>query len=332
MGELLRLSLIMPAARETVAASNLIEGKFWRAAAADWQPLFGGFFTQGISVEWHDFHLHRDLEWSRSFHPGSLEICLNFSGAAAWGERVLGAGEVAVYTVGATRPPSIPRDSPLPPRRAELAVRKAGSLHRFITIELSREFLQRAFAGKLKFLKPEWRSFAEGEGAAGGELEIAAMGTALLGLRQSLLRPPVPAAARESWYGAKVMEIMAHVAFREEAELFCQRHQRQSRERVERARYLLERDLENPPSLEMLAQEAGCSTFHLSRIFAEQVGMSIPKFLRTRRVELAAEYLRAGRMNVTQAAMAVGYSSLSAFNKAFVEQMGCCPGLYPVAA
>jgi AraC-like DNA-binding protein len=306
----------MPAASEP-AVSNLIEGKFWRAAAASWQPLFGGFFTRGLSIEWHDFHLHRDLDWSRSFHPESLEICLNFSGAAAWGERVLGPGEIAAYTIGT---------------RAARAIRKAGSLHRFITIELSRDFLRAAFTGQLELLKPAWRSFAEGQGNAGGGLEIATMGTALLGLRQSLLQPPVPAAARESWYQAKAMEIMAHVAFRNEepAELFCQRHQRQSRERVERARYLLERDLENPPSLEMLAQEAGCSTFHLSRIFAEQVGMSIPKFLRTRRIELAAEYLRGGTMNVTQAAMAVGYSSLSAFNKAFVEQMGCCPGLYPV--
>jgi AraC-like DNA-binding protein len=306
----------MPAAPK-IEASNLIEGRFWRAAEASWQPLFGGFFTHGISVEWHDFHLHRDLEWSRSFHPGSLEICLNFSGTAAWGDRLLGPGEVAVYTVGA---------------RAERAVRKAGSLHRFITIEVSREYLGSVFAGKLELLKREWRTFAEGLGKGGCCLEIAGMGTALLGLRQPLLQPPVPGAARESWYQAKVLEILAHVAFREEepAELFCQRHQRQSRERVERARYLLERDLENPPSLEMLAQEAGCSTFHLSRIFAEQVGMSIPKFLRTRRIELAAEYLRGGTMNVTQAAMAVGYSSLSAFNKAFVEQMGCCPGLYPV--
>lgn len=58
--------------------------------------------------------------------------------------------------------------------------------------------------------------------------------------------------------------------------------------------------------------------------------MSIPRYLRTKRIDRAAELLRSGKANVTEAAMAVGYSSLSAFNKAFVEQMGCCPGLYPV--
>jgi AraC-like DNA-binding protein len=95
------------------------------------------------------------------------------------------------------------------------------------------------------------------------------------------------------------------------------------------ARYLLERDPENPPSLEMLAQDVECSPFHLSRIFTEAHGMSIPRFVRTRRIEKAAELLRSGKMNLTEAAFAVGYASLSAFNRAFVEQMGCCPGLYP---
>ena len=80
----------------------------------------------------------------------------------------------------------------------------------------------------------------------------------------------------------------------------------------------------------MLAKEVECSTFHLSRIFAEEAGMSIPRFLRTKRIERAAEFLKARKMNVTDAAMAVGYSSLSSFNKAFVEQIGCCPGLYPL--
>ena len=69
----------------------------------------------------------------------------------------------------------------------------------------------------------------------------------------------------------------------------------------------------------------------MSRIFAQETGASIPKFLRMKRIEKAAAFIRSGKMNVTEAAMAVGYSSLGAFTKAFVEQMGCCPGLYPFA-
>jgi AraC-like DNA-binding protein len=47
-------------------------------------------------------------------------------------------------------------------------------------------------------------------------------------------------------------------------------------------------------------------------------------------MERAAELLRTGRCNVTEAAVAVGYNSLSHFSSAFHETFGCCPGLYPL--
>jgi len=93
-------------------------------------------------------------------------------------------------------------------------------------------------------------------------------------------------------------------------------------------KYLIERDLENPPTLEMLAGEVDCSPFYLSRLFAEEAGLSMPKYLRLKRVEKAADLMVARGANVTEAAMAVGYSSLSAFQKAFVEQYGSSPGVY----
>ena len=78
----------------------------------------------------------------------------------------------------------------------------------------------------------------------------------------------------------------------------------------------------------MLAEQVGCGTFHLSRMFSQQVGQTVPQYLRQLRLEKAAQLLREGRHNVTEAATAVGYSSLSHFSKAFWETYGCCPGLY----
>ena len=48
-------------------------------------------------------------------------------------------------------------------------------------------------------------------------------------------------------------------------------------------------------------------------------------------MERAAELLLGGRHNVTEAAMEVGYSSLSHFSKAFCTTIGCCPALFPNA-
>ena len=263
------------------------------------------------------------MDWGRSFHPGSLEVCLNFSGAGVFqdghAERAIGPGQMAVYTV---------QDHRL------RATRQADSFHRFLTLELTADFLRAYFArDELAKMTPAIRRFAENNGEAAPYLEVRTLPTSLLSARVQFVEPPVPGPARNTWYLGRVLEILAQTIFPVEDpdELFCQRHQRTNRERVERVCYLVTRDLENPPTLDMLAQEVGCSPFYLSRIFAQEAGASIPKFLRLRRLEKAADLLRTGRANVTEAATAVGYASLSAFNKAFLEHFGCCPGLYPHA-
>ena len=117
---------------------------------------------------------------------------------------------------------------------------------------------------------------------------------------------------------------------RGEDELFCDRQKRLARERVERVVALLRKNLVEPLRLEEIGREVGCSPFHLSRTFSREVGMSIPQYLRKLRMERAAELLRSGKYNVTEAALEVGYSSLSHFSQAFCQTMGCCPGLYPL--
>jgi AraC-like DNA-binding protein len=282
--------------------------------------LHGSFETDGISVEWHEFSLDRDMDWGRSFHPGSLEICLNFSGTGTLHDgdarRDLGPNEIAVYTV---------RERPVN------AVRRSDTLHRFLTLELSPDFLQTHLSGQMDSLKPPVQRFIERAGDGPPFLEIQRLPASFLAARLQFLNPPVPDFAHRTWYLGRVLEILACTLFppQDPDELFCKRHQRTNSSRIERVRFLIERDIENPPTLEMLADEVGCSTFYLSRMFAQEAGTSIPKFLRMKRIEKAAELLRGGRMNVTEVAMTVGYSSLSAFSKAFVDVMGCCPGLYP---
>ena len=292
----------------------------WQDIQGTWKRLHGSFPEQGLSIEWHDFRVEQDMDWGRSFHPGSLEICLNFSGNGVLddgaGERSLGPNQVALYTLQ---------------KRRLRATRNANSMHRFLTLELSSRFLGRHLAGQLDQLKPAIGQFVARGAKASPYLEVHAMPASLLASRVQFVEPPVSRPAHKTWYLGRVLEILSQTLFVEEdpGELFCQKHQRTNRERIERVRFLIERDLENPPSLDMLAQEVGCSTFYLSRIFAQETGASIPKFLRMKRIEKAAELIKTGRMNVTEAAFTVGYSSLSAFTKAFVEQTGCCPGLYP---
>ena len=73
-----------------------------------------------------------------------------------------------------------------------------------------------------------------------------------------------------------------------------------------------------------LAEAAGFSAFHFSRMFAGMVGESPGEFLRRLRLERAASALRS-RERVTEVAFDAGYESLEAFSRAFRAAFGCAP-------
>ena len=294
----------------------------WKEVATGWRQLYGDFERLGLSVEWHDFRTQRALDWGRSFHPHSLEFCLNLNGHGAVGAEGCvrsdyDPGNSGYYAIA---------DEPLP------ASRHARDHHQFVTLEFSRSHLQKQLMQNEPGLEPEIRRVIFGD-----RTETVVAPTRLMSIQQrdvvaSLREPPVAKAAQILWYQSKALELMAHFLFMpKDPEFFCMRQKRVARERVERTKELLARDLANPPTLEMLGQEVGCSPFYLSRIFSREVGLTIPQYLRNLRMERAAELLRTGRYNVTEAATEVGYSSLSHFSKAFCETIGCCPVLYPAA-
>ena len=152
-------------------------------------------------------------------------------------------------------------------------------------------------------------------------------------LVQSFRNPPVFQAAQRLWYQAKALEAAASFLYQPSTggELFCQRQHHLNRDRAQKVLAILKENLAEPPNLEELGRRVGCSHFYLSRIFTQEVGKTISVTLRDLRMERAADLLREGRMNVTEAALEVGYSSLSHFSTAFHEVIGCCPGLYPLA-
>jgi hypothetical protein len=58
------------------------EATAWKSVGPGWRQLSGNFRDLGYSIEWHDFVTDEDFDWSSSFHPGGLEICLNLAGHA----------------------------------------------------------------------------------------------------------------------------------------------------------------------------------------------------------------------------------------------------------
>ena len=317
-------ALLTDKAKKTPAGRNGLgfsEMDAWKPFGRGWRKLHGGFRDAGFSIEWHDFTTTQPLDWSKSFHPRSLEICLNLSGhaevRAAADTLALGPLMAGFYAQN----------------EASLAASRYGSEHhQFITIELSRPFLERHLDAKECGLHPRLSRFlARRDRGTAMVSESIRLSHDQQQLVLSLRQPPVFHAAQRLWSHAKALEVAAAFLYQPLAgeELFCERQHHLSRERVQKVLALLKENLAEPPNLEELGRRVGCSHFYLSRIFTQEVGKTISVTLRDLRMERAAALLREGRLNVTQAALEVGYSSLSHFSSAFREVIGCCPGLYP---
>lgn len=87
---------------------------------------------------------------------------------------------------------------------------------------------------------------------------------------------------------------------------------------------LIEEHLPGEVSLEEVARAAGCSAFHLQRMFPYLTGLTLADYLRRRRLSLAAMELADGR-RVTDVALDCGYDSPTAFTRAFKALHGVAP-------
>ncbi|MGA2247704.1 MAG: AraC family transcriptional regulator [Verrucomicrobiota bacterium] len=307
--------------RSAAPAAVFTETEAWRDVGKGWQPLFGSFRGAGYSIEWHDFFARREIDWGASFHPGCVELCLNLDGRG-FVECERRRMEFGPNTVGFYHRKAGP-----------LAGRRSGNeQHQFLTVEFSCPFLASHLAQMGPMLHPLVRAAIEDcpcELVSGATVRLTSAHQQLIA---TLRQPPVYAAAQPLWFQCKALELALSFFLQPppDQELFCTRQQRLAQERVEQVIFLLKQNLAEPWSLEELGKKIGCSHFYLSRIFSAQTGHTITHHLRQLRMERAAELLNSGEHNVTEAALEVGYSSLSHFSAAFHETFGCCPGLYPL--
>jgi AraC-like DNA-binding protein len=281
-----------------------------------------------IHILQHRFSPKERAVRAGSAGTGNLFICLNLEGTLCLyvGDSItsLGLRTVAVSANARTIVRSVDRDSSSP--------------HHFLTIELSKAFWAESLEPRIPVpaIRSPLREFLRDELEEGLPiLWKESMAITVQNLAWALVEPPVlNRLACPLWYEAKIYELVTLLLLEPEEMdpnerlTSSSREQIVGRKKIEMARSILERDYVNPPSLEMLAAEVGCGAYHLSRIFSRETGLTIPQYLREIRLDRAERLLRSGRCNVTQAAFAVGYQSLSHFSKAFWERFGCCPGLY----
>lgn len=88
---------------------------------------------------------------------------------------------------------------------------------------------------------------------------------------------------------------------------------------------LMNRHLDNPLSIDDLAEAAGYSRRHLERLFHNAVAMSPGEFYRGLRLDLGRNLLSTTDMTLMEVAVACGFESVSYFSKCFRRRFGASP-------
>ncbi|HWA50865.1 MAG TPA: AraC family transcriptional regulator [Dongiaceae bacterium] len=98
---------------------------------------------------------------------------------------------------------------------------------------------------------------------------------------------------------------------------------------LERVLRHIEAHLDSPLSVAMLAEIAGLSPFHFSRLFTAQVGESVMSHVRRKRLQHAVRRLSEPEPpDLVQLAFDCGFDSQEAFTRAFKAGLGVSPGRF----
>ncbi len=138
---------------------------------------------------------------------------------------------------------------------------------------------------------------------------------------QQMLECPYTGAMQQLYMESKAIELITHklaqIALPDAETSGPLKLHPDDVERVHYAKELLTRDLECPPKLSDLAHAVGTNHCALNRGFREVFGATVFGHLRKMRLMEAKRLLEEEDMNVTEAALTVGYNSIPSFSRAF---------------
>lgn len=88
----------------------------------------------------------------------------------------------------------------------------------------------------------------------------------------------------------------------------------------------IEKNIKEELNTEIIAGKIGYSVYHFSRIFKEEMGISLMEYVKERKLLRAAEDIMSGK-RILDTAIEYGYQTHSGFTKAFRKKYGFSPAL-----
>ena len=83
-----------------------------------------------------------------------------------------------------------------------------------------------------------------------------------------------------------------------------------------------------PLQLGELARRVGVSRYHLCRVFHDQTGLTLTRWMHRLRLNEALERVATGERDLSRLALDLGYSSHSHFTQAFRQAFGTAPSTF----
>lgn len=94
---------------------------------------------------------------------------------------------------------------------------------------------------------------------------------------------------------------------------------------INRALFVVERNLHHDLSLAGVAEVCGVSRFHLAHAFGDATGLAVMEYVRRRRLTESAYALASGARDIMEVALDYGYGSHEGFTRAFKAYFGKTP-------
>ncbi len=197
-----------------------------------------------------------------------------------------------------------------------------------LTISISPSLLNGYLKGRCKDLPNTLRDVVEGSEST----NFYHRGKSTRPMRaaiEDLLTCPFAGSMKQLYVESKALELIVHKLDRAKCADAHSSTSGASRshdlDRIVHATKILLSDLEKSPGLFDLAKAVGTNHTQLNSGFKKVYGTTVFGHLRHMRLEKARRLMEESGMNVTQAALTVGYSSIPSFSRAFSTHFGANP-------
>ncbi len=207
---------------------------------------------------------------------------------------------------------------------------KAGEDTLFLLLFIVRKTFKRYLHCLPEDVAAELRAIFSGASSSKFFQKNGEFGLAGASLVQDMLDDKRKGLVRSKYIEAKALEFFSLQLRRWEAEASPPSEKKaalrpEDTEKLMLARNLLIQDLQNAPTIDELAHQAGVNRQKLKQGFKQLFSQTINEYLRNERLKVARQYLLGGKRNVGEIATLVGYDNAGYFARRFREKYGILP-------